>query len=333
MHSSTPFAFQMANLVVEVGGFNNEDSACLQGLKGIFIHHEVDSDTKAMHRITVCAPETFKIPREATLRWQSACLGIAGKKHRRCLWDFFRKKEIPQYSGTGKVLCYSDEQRKIDYYVPENGEWRIEHHVEEHVTNVYSDQPCETSDGLPSMLVHIIGSQYGCYLLYASSIAIDGKALLFMGNGGVGKTTLCRELIRQGATYLGDDLVLLYRQGEQTMAGSLLFPLKYFADKQQDRKRKMDMVPQLPQRPPLSAPLASAYLLQRRNANIAEPRLELIPSEAMFETTLMLTNKAHTHADARHFVATLSTICERVPFYSLCYNDSSKLTPSFFSRP
>lgn len=334
MYPSTSFKMQIANFCVEICGYNDVDSSCLQGLKRLFRHHEVGSDTVVSHRIVVCASYQFEIPPEATLRWVSTCLGVAGSKQdgRRLFFVrfFVRNKEIPQYSGTDDVRCYKDSLRQEAYYVPNNAEWRIKHVAKEHVTYVYPAKRDELS-GLSSMLLHVIGSQFGCYLLFASCVSIDGEALLFTGNGGVGKTLLCMELMKQGATYIGDDLVLVYRNGERAIVGSLLFPIKCYANRIHSKKSEIDVVSQLPQRPPLNVPLQSIYLLRRADNPFAESYLKPMQGERMFETMLSLTNKANTNADVHHFVDTVSSICGSVPCSYLFFGEYNKINLSFFA--
>ena len=333
MPSSTSFVMQIATLCIEIDGYNGEDSACLRDLKRVFAHHEVGPDNKAVHRIVVCASKQFVIPSEAVIQWVSPCLGVADKLPRR-RFPFFarlfgREMELPRYSGTCDVICYKDTRRQVMYFMTKNAEWRIEHNAAGHVTYVYSDIQIDMSDGLPAMLINVIGSQYGCYILFASCVAADGEALLFAGRGGVGKTTLCMELIRQGATYIGDDIVLVYQEGSQAMAGSLLFPVKY-CNNRINHKNKIDVVSQLQQRPPLNVPLKSVYYLQRSDK--AESYRKPMPGGTMFEKMLDLTNKANTNADAQHFVDTISHVCDTVPCYYLFYGDYNKIDISFF-RP
>ena len=159
---------------------------------------------------------------------------------------------------------------------------------------------------------------------------MDGAAYIFTAKSGVGKSTLCMELVKQGASYVGDDLVLLYVEGKQAKVGSLLFPLKYYADMNQVHKKKMDMISLLSQRPTLNAPLKSIYLLQRTVEATSKSYLKPIHGGVMVEKLLKWTNKANTNADARHFVTTISSICETVPCYNLFYGDSSTITPAFF---
>ena len=332
MYSTTSFVIQVAHLCIEICGYNDERSACLDDLKRVFCHHEVSRDATAIHRIEVCTSHRFDNVSGATLQWVAPCLGVAGSMPRRRWSLFARNKERPKYSGTCDVFCYKDSLRQVDYFIPENGEWQIEHDAKEHVTYVFSNGHDEMSDGLPSMLINVIGSQYGCYLLFASCVAVDGEALLFAGNSGVGKSTLCMKLIKQGATYIGDDLVLVYLMGEQAMVGSLLFPIKCYVDGVYTHKKKIDVVSRSPQRSPLNVPLKSVYLLQPLGAANAESYLEPMQGGTMFEKMLTLTNKANTNADAYHFVDTISFICSSVPCYSCFYDDCNKINPSFFCK-
>lgn len=336
MYSSTSFFIQVANLCIEICGYNDEDSACLDDLKRVFCHHEVSRDAIAVHRVVVCASSRFEVPTDVSLRWVSPCLGVAGgmPRHRWPLFDkiFARKKERPKYSGTCDMFCYYDVHSQRDYFIPENGEWRIEHDAKEHVTYVFSDGHNEMSDGLPSMLINVIGSQYGCYLLFASCVAVEGEALLFMGNSGVGKTTLCLELIKQGASYIGDDLVLVYLTEGRAMVGSLLFPMKCYVDGVYTHKKKIDVASQFSQRPPLHVPLHSMYLLQPGNAVNAELYFKPMPDGTMFEKMLKFTNRANTNADAHHFVDVVSFICGSVPCYYFSYGVNNKISLSFFAN-
>ncbi len=329
MCSSTSFIMQIANICIEVSGFNDEESAGLQDLKRLFRYHEVNRDATAVHHVVVCEYNQFEITHEANLHWVLACIGGTRQKHRR--HRFLRKKEVPRYSGTGDVRCYKDSLRQTEYFVPDNAEWRIKHIGEEHITYVYFDR-CDEKSSLIPLLTHVIGSQYGCYLLFASSVALDGEALLFAGNSGVGKTPLCMELMKQGATYVGDDLVLVYTDEGQAMVGSLLLPIRCYPNGISLRKKTIDVVSQIAQKPHLNAPLKSIYFLQNAENAKSESCVKPMPSEIMFEKMLGLTNKVNTNADGRHFFNTISSICDSVPCYCLTYSNRNKLNTLFFAN-
>ena len=330
MRSSTSFVIQLADFFVEICGNNGDSSTCLQDLKRQFQYHEVNRDTPAHHRIVVCPLRQFKIPREAILNWTSACLGGAYQRllHPAFFWP--HKKEIPSYRGVGGMSCYKEKQQPEEYFVPEMAEWRIKHIAQEHVTYVYMDQYKDKYSVLP-FLLHIVGSLYGRYLVYGSCVAIKGEALLFIGDSGVGKTSISMELIKQGADYIGDDLVLLYSNGEQVMVGSILRPMKCFMNGVYTRKQIVDAVSDMSRRPPLSVPLKAVYELQKYSRWKPGLHLEPMTKDVFFEKMLELTNKTYTHANGHLFVDTVSSLCISVPSYRL-YADYHKITPSFFAE-
>ncbi|GAA0663333.1 serine kinase of HPr protein (carbohydrate metabolism regulator) [Sphingomonas insulae] len=54
--------------------------------------------------------------------------------------------------------------------------------------------------------------------LHATSVAIDGRAVLLEGLSGVGKSDLALRLIDRGAVLVSDDQTLLVRKGQQLLA-------------------------------------------------------------------------------------------------------------------
>lgn len=56
------------------------------------------------------------------------------------------------------------------------------------------------------------------YLLHASAAALDGRAALFIGRSGSGKTTTCLNLVTHGWHLLANDVVLLRAAGDRIHA-------------------------------------------------------------------------------------------------------------------
>jgi serine kinase of HPr protein (carbohydrate metabolism regulator) len=56
--------------------------------------------------------------------------------------------------------------------------------------------------------------------LHATAIAIDGRAVLFEGLSGSGKSDLALRLIDRGATLVSDDYTLLVRSGDTLLASN-----------------------------------------------------------------------------------------------------------------
>lgn len=55
-------------------------------------------------------------------------------------------------------------------------------------------------------------------LIQASAVEIDGRALIFEGPPGSGKSSLALSLIDRGATLIGDDGVMLEQDGQHVTA-------------------------------------------------------------------------------------------------------------------
>ena len=55
-------------------------------------------------------------------------------------------------------------------------------------------------------------------ILHASAVALDGRALLFSGPSGTGKSLLSLDMMAYGCTLVADDTVILTREGERLLA-------------------------------------------------------------------------------------------------------------------
>ncbi len=55
-------------------------------------------------------------------------------------------------------------------------------------------------------------------MIHASTVALNGQAVVIMGASGTGKSTLALELIGQGATLIADDQTILTRVGDDVIA-------------------------------------------------------------------------------------------------------------------
>lgn len=59
---------------------------------------------------------------------------------------------------------------------------------------------------------------HGLEVLHASSVAVDGRALLFLGSSGAGKTSVALQLAGGGATLLSDDVTAIELDGASVLA-------------------------------------------------------------------------------------------------------------------
>lgn len=68
---------------------------------------------------------------------------------------------------------------------------------------------------LVGQLLPLASVLQGLETLHASVVAIDGVAVLLIGTGGTGKTSVALQLAAQGATFLADDVAVLEAAGDQ----------------------------------------------------------------------------------------------------------------------
>ncbi len=63
-------------------------------------------------------------------------------------------------------------------------------------------------------------SPAGPLRIHASAVSIEGAGILIEGPSGSGKSDLCLRLIDRGATLVGDDRLILSREGTRIIAAS-----------------------------------------------------------------------------------------------------------------
>lgn len=78
---------------------------------------------------------------------------------------------------------------------------------------------------LPRILAHL-----GHLVLHAGAVNVRGKAVLFVGQTGRGKSTLCASLHRAGHRLLSDDAIIIEERGDSFFARALLPCLRLFPE-------------------------------------------------------------------------------------------------------
>jgi hypothetical protein len=71
---------------------------------------------------------------------------------------------------------------------------------------------------LVGQVLPLISLLHGFETLHASSVVMDGRALLFLGSSGAGKTSVALHLTGEGATLLSDDVTALELDGAAVLA-------------------------------------------------------------------------------------------------------------------
>lgn len=76
----------------------------------------------------------------------------------------------------------------------------------------------------------LIGDHNGGLFLHGSAVAIDGRAIVFLGASGDGKTTLAGAFARAGHPFLTEDVIELVPEGEGYLVQPKPSGLRLFAD-------------------------------------------------------------------------------------------------------
>lgn len=113
------------------------------------------------------------------------------------------------------------------------------------------------------IILHTVMSMHGRYSLHSAAVGIDGKAHVFLGESGHGKSTLCTDLAKRGADFMGDDLTFLYLADGEVRAGSLLMEAKLFPSRKAKEKDWVDVVATTGCAAPLSLPVGGIYYVSR----------------------------------------------------------------------
>jgi hypothetical protein len=132
----------------------------------------------------------------------------------------------------------------------------------------------------------------GLEVFHASGVVLDGRALLFAGAPGAGKSSLAAAFVRAGAQLLSDDAVAL-ALGERTLTAHAGSAALHLRDAEQQRlsaaertalghpaRSSTDKHSYVSGEVPTPAPLAGLFLLERSNA---DPAVEQLAAADPFE--------------------------------------------------
>lgn len=118
------------------------------------------------------------------------------------------------------MRVHGDAGQKIEMYVVSDEEtfgiWRDGIAIATGLDRVAARRIC-----LQAMAMAMLPAQDVAALLHASSVSMNGRAVILAGASGSGKTTLMMALVGAGARFLADDLTALHPDGKSVLA----FPL------------------------------------------------------------------------------------------------------------
>jgi hypothetical protein len=104
----------------------------------------------------------------------------------------------------------------------QRGDFRAEWNLHSRRGTVWQARSPYSIDSVLRILHTLILSEQGGFLLHASSMIRNGQALLFAGQSGAGKTTMCR-LAPEDSILLTDEISFVRRVGDTYCAFGTLF--------------------------------------------------------------------------------------------------------------
>jgi hypothetical protein len=142
---------------------------------------------------------------------------------------------------------------------------------------------------------------HGLEVFHASAVAVDGRAVAFLGPSGAGKTSIAMALCGLGASFLTDDVLAIERDGERLLAHPGA-PVAGVASEEVERlrsRRSLDdgtvlssdsreaIVRVTPQRD--AVPLQAIFVLDRRSEAPPEPSFEpVVAPQVLLSATFNL---------------------------------------------
>lgn len=315
--------------------FESELEIDIRVLQGFFKYHLIESEQDTDITVVLKRQASFRMPTDAQMLWQSKCHGILepdGRMGRR------RIRTSSKYDTFGVASCYVSAERGEYYYgLMRDNTWICCNPSEKKIDYVLH-QPLEKHGlkreemanpiGALPLLIHVIGTFHGRFLLHGAAVTVDGKASLFLGNSGSGKSTLCTDLAKQKALFMGDDLVLIYKKDGVPMIGSLLFPAKLHISSTKE-KDNIDVPEEMHTDYCLSAPLRAAYLVQQSGLPIST--VSPGSPSALMQNLLNESNGMKMQIDQKQWLDTMYSISESVPFFFFNFGDRSTLSISILN--
>jgi hypothetical protein len=110
-------------------------------------------------------------------------------------------------------FCFEVSAEEAHFYWPHLGKFRVSRGVEIVIDPLAGVKESFMRLPLLGTIMAVLLHQRGYLVLHASSVAVDGGALVFIGNKGWGKSTMAATLYGRGHDLISDDVVALKFEG------------------------------------------------------------------------------------------------------------------------
>lgn len=325
---------QIADITVR---FESDLEGDIVDLDSFFKYHHADPAREADCTVVLKRQASFYMPKDAELLWQSRCHGVVEPER---LTGRRRRIVFSKFDTFGLASCYMSRQRGEYYYgMMQDKSWvccrpterRIDYVLHQPPARGHGTKPCEVANPISSMplLIHVVSTLHGRFLTHGAAVRLDGKASLFLGKSGSGKSTLSTDLARQGASFMGDDLVLVYVKDGVPMIGSLLFPAKLHTDSKTE-KRNVDVAEEMQTGVCLTAPLGAVYMVRQSGKPMST--VEARPAAELLQELMGASNGMMMQYDRQQWLATMYDISDRTPYFIFNFGNRSTLDSSLLKK-
>lgn len=324
---------QIADIIVR---FESDLEKDISNTSRVFRYHHVDYAGEPDCTVVLKRQVSFHMPKDAVLEWQSQCHGIVGPPSPEKQIGRRRIRITSKIDAFGVASCYVSRSRGEYYYgMMQDQSWICYHPAERRIDYVIHEphkryRRCVANAvGCPisaiPLLLHVITTIHGRFLVHGAAVAVDGKASLFLGKSGSGKSTLSTDMAKHKASFMGDDLVFVYEKDAIPMVGSLLFPAKLHIDNPEE-KRYVDVPKEMDTDYCLSAPLKAVYLV--RQSGLPTSTVESRSAAELLQQLMDASNGMIMQYDRHQWLATMYDISERIPYFYFHFGDRSTLATS-----
>ncbi len=302
-------------LIVEVAGilirFQSEMEEDICHLSTLFKHHLAANDAaKADHVVDITTIERSPVPDDAVLAWKGYYHGVGyDGKHENTLKKYVSQDKRYEYFDTPDGGCITID-RESPHTVCSLMSWKKLFSQKRERANIGS---------LVILLIHIIMARHNRYTLHASAVAWKGSAIVFTGRSGQGKSTLCTDLTRLGAGFMGDDIVFVYQETGRAMIAPLLFDAKLHIDSQKE-KTFVDIAAQSNCEDNAALPLQAIVEITQTRAGLSavDPASN---GQRLFDVVLEAANNIALQYDSTEWLSLCANILEHNKLYNFSFGD------------
>jgi hypothetical protein len=241
----------------------------------------------------------FEVKAELPLRRLNAATGTRGE-----LTIDVAREPLPPLRGEPVSTLVGDDGRR--FYashelngrclleLPPSGEFLLDPDAVRVTARAGDDDEALREHRIVSSAVGTMLSMRGDLVLHASAVAVDGRAVLFCGPTGRGKSTLALALGEGGHGVLSEDGVAVDLEGEQPVAFPGARGIRV-RSRGPDGSRRTGLVPDPARVEPPPCPVASVVLLGERGEALTVERLEAARALALLTPNL-------THSGGREAI-------------------------------